>query len=211
MPRPRHLALWIGAIVLVVGLRVLWGGRAECGRAGAEIDDGRPYQAVLHYERAIRWYLPGSPYVGRAANELWAMGEAAEAAGDQELALFAFRGLRGAAHATRSFYQPLAGRIDAAEERIAALMVEDPVASWPDRALSDEQRRAEVLANLQQNTDPHTGWVVALELGFVVWLGGAGALAWRLGRRGNRRRTTLWLAGGVVAGYVLWIVGMWRA
>jgi hypothetical protein len=207
----RNLAIWGAVIAAVLLLRVLWGGRAECGRAAEELDAGRPYQAVLHYERAVRWYLPGSPYVGRAADELWAMGEAADAAGDAELALFAFRGLRGAAYATRSFYQPLSSRIEAAELRIAELMVADPAARWPDRTLGEEARRAEVLANLQQHTDPATGWVIALEVGFVAWLGAGGALAWRLGRGGNRRRTTLWLAATFASGYALWIVGMWRA
>lgn len=211
MARIRTLAICLAAILAVLMLRALWGGRVECARAAEELQADRPYQAVLHYERAIRWYLPGSPYVRRAADRLWAMGEAAEEAGDPELALFAFRGLRGAAYATRSFYQPLGGRIGEAEERIAALMVADTSARWPDPALAEAERRAEVLRNLQQHTDPATGWVIVLELGFVAWLGGAGVMAWRLGRKGNRRRTTLWLSAAVIGGYALWIIGMWRA
>ena len=207
----RTLAIWGAVVAAVLLLRVLWGGRVECGRAAEEIDAGRAYQAVLHYERAIRWYLPGSPYVRRAADELWAMGEAAEAGGDPELALFAFRGLRGAAYATRSFYQPLSGRIAAADERIADLMVADPAGRWPDPELPAEQRRAPVLATLAHHTDPATGWVIVLELGFVAWLGAGGALAWRLGRAGNRRRTTLALVLTFASGYGLWILGMWRA
>ncbi len=211
MSRLRTPMILAAFVLAALVLRVLWGGRIECARAADEMDAQRPYQAVLHYERAVRWYLPGSPYVHRASDALWSMGEAAEEAGDRELALFAFRGLRGAAYATRSFYQPLGGRIAAAEERIAALMVVDPAAAWPDPALSEPERHAVILDNLQQHTDPSTGWVIALEIGFVAWLGGAGALAWRMGRQGNRRRTTLWLTGAVIGGYALWIVGMWRA
>jgi hypothetical protein len=207
----RRLALLLAIAVVALLLRVLWGGRAECGRAADEIESGRPYQAVLHYERAVRWYLPGSPYSTRAVNALWALGQDAEDAGEPELALFAFRGLRASAHATRSFYQPYPRRIDAAEERIAALMTADPVAAWPDRALSTEQRRAIVLDNLRDHQDPATGWVIVLELGFLAWLGGGAALAWRIGRPGRRRRTTWILIGTVCSGYVLWILGMWLA
>ncbi len=207
----RHAGLLIALAVVFLLLRVLWGGRAECHRAEAEIEAGRPYQAVIHYERAVRWYLPGSPYGARAVEALWSLGEEAEAGDDPELALFAYRGLRGAGYATRSFYQPYPARIAAAEERIAALIAADPVAAWPDRSRSPEERRAEVLANLRDHQDPATGWVIVLELGFLAWLGGGAALAWRLGREGRRRRTTWLLIATVAVGYVLWILGMWRA
>lgn len=207
----RRIAVLLTVAVVALLLRVLWGGRAECGRAAGEIESGRPYQAVLHYERAVRWYLPGSPYAARAVDALWAMGEDAEDAGDPELALFAYRGLRASAHATRSFYQPYPRRIDAAEERIAALMAADPAAAWPDRALDAEERRGIVLDNLRDHQDPATGWVIALELGFLAWLGGGAALAWRMGRPDRRRRTTWILIGTGCSGYVLWILGMWLA
>lgn len=207
----RRIAAIVLVCLLALLLRVLWGGRAECRRAGAELDDGRPYQAVLHYERAVRWYLPGSPYVGRAVDALWEMAEAAEGAGDPELALFAYRGLRGSAYATRSFYQPFPRRIQDAEERIADLMAADPVAAWPDRSLSPEERRAAVLANLQDHRDPATGWVVVLEIGFLAWLGAGAALAFRIGQPRARRRTTWVLSGVVVSGYALWVLGMWLA
>ena len=207
----RRITLLVGIAVMALLLRVLWGGRAECGRADDEIEAGRPYQAVLHYERAVRWYLPGSPYSGRAVDALWTMGEEAEAAGDPELALFAYRGLRASAHATRSFYQPYARRISDAEEHIATLMAADPAARWPDRALDAEERRGIVLDNLREHEDPVTGWVIVLELGFLAWLGGGAALAWRMGRPERRKRTTWILAGTVCAGYGLWILGMWLA
>lgn len=210
-PVRRWIGFWVALAALAVVVRILVGGWVECRRAGAELDAGRPYQAVLHHERAVRWYMPGSPYVGRAADALWETGEQAEAAGDPELALFAFRGLRASAYATRSFYQPMPRRIADCEERIAALMEADPAATWPDRALSDEQRREIILDNLRSHEDPHTGWVIALEIGLITWLTGAALLSWRVGRRGKTRRGTVLLVGASVAGYLLWLLGMWRA
>ncbi len=204
----RRTAPWIVVAVIAVLLRVLWGGHAECARAGAELEAGRPFQAALHYERAIRWYLPGSPYVGRAADALQDLAEVAEAADDPELALFAWRGLRSAAYATRSFYQPLPRRIVRAEERITALMEADPAGAWPDRALPSEARRAIIADNLQQHTDPDTLWVVVLELGFVGWMVAGGVLAWRVGRAERRRRTTWILIATTATGYGLWVLGM---
>jgi hypothetical protein len=201
-------ALSIGLCLLVVLLRILVGGRVECSRAQAELDRGRPYQAVLHYERAVRWYVPGSPYVSRAADDLWDLGEQARLDGDGELALFAYRGLRGSAYATRSFYQPLAGRISACDEQIATLMAADERAVWPDGSLTDEARRQILLDNLRRNDDPATGWVIVLELGFVAWLLAGVVLAWRWGRPGHTTRTTAALAGVFVLGYGLWILGM---
>ena len=199
---------WLSVAVIVLLLRVLYGGWAECRRGAAELEAQRPFQAAIHYERAVRWYLPGSPFVGRAADALWDMGTASEEAGDVELALFAFRGLRSGAYATRSFYQPLRSRIAESDERIATLMIQDPRAAWPDPTLSVEQRRAVVLANLKDHTDPSTFWVIVLEIGFLAWLGSAGVLAWRLGRGDARRRRTWILLSAAVVGYALWIAGM---
>lgn len=199
---------WLCVAVVVVLLRILFGGWSECRRGADELAGDRPYQAAIHYERAIRWYVPGSPYVGRAADALWDLGQASEDAGDADLALFAYRGLRSGAYATRSFYQPLPRRIAAADEHIAELMIEVPAAAWPDPDLPADERRDIVLENLRQHTDPATGWVVLLELGFLAWLASGAALAWGIGR-GERRRARTWiLVGAAAAGYVLWIVGM---
>jgi hypothetical protein len=203
-----QVAPWIVAASVALMLRVLWGGWSECQTAAHELAAARPYQAVIHYERAVRWYLPGSPYVDRAADALQDVAESAETAGDRELALFAWRGLRSAAYATRSFYQPLSRHIAHSEARIAELMAADPAATWPDRSLDPGERTRRIAENLQQHTDPATAWVVVLELGFVAWLVSGGALAWRLGRAGRRRRTTWILIGTTATGYGLWILGM---
>lgn len=204
----RQAGPWLVVAAVVLLLRVLYGGWAECRRGDAELGADRPFQAALHYERAVRWYVPGSPYVGRAADALWGMGRAAEDAGDPELALFAYRGLRSGAYATRSFYQPLPRRIDEADERIADLMVLDPRAAWPDPDLAQEQRRAQVLENLKQHTDPATFWVIVLELGFLTWLACGAAFAWGLGRKERTARRTWILASVSSAGYLLWLLGM---
>lgn len=211
MSHLRSAAPWIAVACVALLLRVLVGGWTECRAAREELRQERPFQAVVHYERAVRWYLPGNPFVRQAADAMEDMANEAENAGDVELALFAFRGLRSAAYSTRSFFQPMPRRIARAEERIASLMTADPAATWPDRALPADERRAIVLTNLRQHTDPDTLWVVLLELGFLAWLGAGVALAWRVGRSERKRRTTWILATTAATGYLLWIAGMWLA
>ena len=98
-----------------------------------------------------------------------------------------------------------------AEAQIAELMVADTTAAWPDKELAPEERHRIVLENLQRNDDPSTPWVIVLELGFMAWLVGGFVLAWRLGLRQKKARTTWILVGSSVSGYLLWILGMWKA
>ena len=162
----------------VVGARVVHSARTELDAARLAADGGDSEQALAHYRRAARFYLPGSPYHVRALDQLAAIGRDADAAGDIDRALAAYRAIRGSIMAARSFYIPERERLAAADQRIAALMAEQP-APGMDAGKSKAQLRAEHLALLQASPDPSLGWTVVLLAGFFAFVGSAFAFSVR--------------------------------
>jgi hypothetical protein len=166
---------FVGSVVL---LRVVGSARqelieADARRARSDIDS-----AIVHYRRAARWYAPGSPYHVRALQHLGELGHEAELKGDSERALLAYRSLRGAIMATRSFYMPEPARLRAANQRIAALMSEQP-APGMDAGKSKAQLQREHLALLEAVPGPNVFWTCVLLCGFFGWVAAAFAFSAR--------------------------------
>ena len=107
----RALALF-AILLAIVAVRVVWSSRGEWRAAASASGDDE----LMHLGRAARLYAPGSPYSRRALDKLAAIGR-----DDPTRALAAWREVRSAILATRSFYTPhralLAGR---AHERAQA-------------------------------------------------------------------------------------------
>jgi tetratricopeptide (TPR) repeat protein len=212
-PVLRHIVRILGVIlVLVVALIIKASYDASREFALAEqAYEGQQYaEAVLHYERAIKWYTPLSSTVQQAAARLWNLGTEAEQRGDLALALEAFRGLRGSLYATRSLYLPYEHWIPKSEAKIAVLMAQtaDPEEPRPaSRSPQEETRRfAEML---QRFTGPNTAGTALAELGFVCWVGATLGFLWfAFTEQGlSGRRGLLW-GGTIAAFFAVWIVGM---
>jgi hypothetical protein len=200
-----------GVILAVLVVRVLVASHGELQRAHALVADGDDVDAALvHYRRAARWYVPGSPYVREALESLARIGVESEREGDRERALFAWRSVRAAVLATRSFHVPHHEHLALADEHIAELMAsEDPPPI--DAGKPRSQLRAEHLALLRQaGQRPPVGWTLVLLLGFFLWVGSAFAFATRAIDEEDRWvRREAWRWGGlVVVGLALWFVGM---
>ncbi len=178
MNRARYVRTAIRAAaiaVLVFGAitaRTIRSARTELEAARIAADGGKVDRALAHYRRAARHYVPGSPYHVTALDRLETLARAAEANGDGERALAAYRAIRGSILATRSFYVPERARLDAADQRIAALMAEQP-APGMDAGKPKEQLRAEHLALLQADPDPNLAWTVLLLAGFAAFVAAA--------------------------------------
>jgi multidrug efflux pump subunit AcrA (membrane-fusion protein) len=172
-------AVAIAVLLLgVVGIRVASSARSELDAARLAADGGDLDRALVHYRRAARYYLPGSPYHVQALERLDALGRAAEADANTDRALGAYRAIRGSILATRSFYVPERARLEAADQRIAALMAQEPPPGM-DAGKSKEQLRAEHLALLTAAPDPKLGWTLALLAGFAAFVGAAFAFSVR--------------------------------
>lgn len=100
--RARTLALVVAGLLalgLPVVLRAWFDGRAALAAAG---EASSPEAAIVQLGRAARWRVPLAGHDELARARLEAIADTAEQAGDLELALVAWRELRGALLGTRS-------------------------------------------------------------------------------------------------------------
>jgi len=196
-------AAMVAILLGIVVVRVVWSSatewRAARAAAGTEAEIGA-------LGRAARLYAPGNPYSRRALERL-----AAIARGDSGRALAAWRELRSALLATRSFYTPHRPLLDEANVAIAGLMADAEAAAGKPR----EPARAWHAARLAQaeHDAPSLPWTVVALLGLAAWIGCAAGLF--LDGVGDddrlKRRPALAWAAGIVAGLALFFVGLWRA
>jgi hypothetical protein len=201
-----------GLCLGIVATRAVLAGRGALARGDQAQAAGDPEEAVTWWRRAARWYLPLAPHVGGAYDRLEELGRAAEERGDVDLALRAWRGVRGSILATRSFFTPQRERLEPANRRIAALMagIEDPSLD-PNR--SEPERADWHYALLARDDAPSVFWTVFALLGFAAWLGGAFFFALRGVTREDRLAPRPAAASGllVAAGLILWMIGLYLA
>ena len=208
----RRYALAAGLVALVACGRVLIESRAELATGRAELAAGRADVGVRHLRRAAHLYVPGSPFTRDAYDTLEAAAVAAEARGQNDRALTAWRAVRASCLATRWLVVPYAERLDRANRRIARLMALLPPPPV-DRDVPQAQREERHLALLLQDDAPAPAWIVVMGLGFATWLGAAGWAA----RRGwddddAPQWKTLRVAGALtVAGMALFFLALARA
>lgn len=202
--------LGIATVILsVLLLRVLSSAREELREADALRAEQDLDGAIVHYRRAARWYAPGSPYHVEALERLAVIGRDAEAKGDLELALRAQRAVRGSILSTRSFYVPEQARLRAADERIAALMAEQPPPGM-DAGKPKDQIRREHLALLERDPGPSVLWTFVLLFGFVAWVSAAFVFSMRAIDDQDRwvvPEARKWGAV-IVVGFALFVLGM---
>lgn len=170
-------------------------------------------QAIQHYERAILWYVPVGGVVEASAAKLWEIAEHLQQE-NPVLALEAYRSLRSAFYATRSFYTPGQPWIDRANPKIARLMAGQTDYSEADRKKSIAQKTEEALVILERPMSPDPFWSMMVVLGFLGWASGTLLFIWRAFREGSTqvmlKQGILW-GSVIVVFYALWIIGMVNA
>jgi hypothetical protein len=206
------MSLVLGAVLTACALfavSVAYRSQQEFARAEAAHQSGAYAEAITHYERTIKWYLPYSSSVRWAVVRLWDIGVAAEARADTALALAAYRALRGSLFAIQSLYLPYPEWIPKCEARIAALMPDTMRANYKERA-PQAQHQARFLQMFQRNPAPQLGWSLLLELGFLTWVGATVGLIWNVETRDDRwvwRHVWRW-SSGIALGFAAWMIGM---
>lgn len=211
---PLVWAIFIGLLLLgasvVVKVYINAGDEFQMGEA--LLAEGKLRKAVVHYERSIRWYLPGSGLKDKAAQRIWDTAEKFESAGDLERAINSYRLLRGGFYATRSFYTPGKDWIKRCNEKIATLMAQKPAVTAADKSRSFDDRKAEYLKILSAERSPYVSWAILCEIGFFGWVTCAVLFIFRgFGKSGrlNSRQAVYW-AGGFMLFYGFWIIGMYK-
>ena len=213
----RRMLGWLlratAAVAFVVGVmtaRVLWSSRQTLADAESRTGPTEHQDRLLRLGEAARLYAPGNPWSRRALEALVAEGRAHSAD-----SLSAWREVRSAILATRSFYTPHPELLAEADLRIAELSADAELAGKPDAAA---QRPAAVAWHQRRLADsnadaPSVGWTVVALLGLFAWLGGAlGFLTGAVGADDRlRTRPALAWAASIGVGLCLFYLGLARA
>lgn len=239
--RARRRKLTALALVLAVGLaavmtRAVWAGARALANGDAAEQRGEHALAIDLWRQAARWYVPGATHVTAAYQRLDTLARAAEARGDIDTALAAWRGIRSSILATRSFYLPHAERLEPANRRIAVLMAalerapaRDPGADPPAIPLppddgsagssddgsdfGDDEDAAWHYQRLAPVPGPSPFWSLVAILGFATWLTGGLVFALRGVTPDDRLvpRTAAYAGILVAVGLVIWFLGLYLA
>lgn len=234
--RARQRKLAALALVLAVGLaavmtRAVWAGARALANGDAAEQRGELALAVDLWRQAARWYVPGATHVAAAYQRLDTLARAAEARGDIDTALAAWRGIRSSILATRSFYLPHAERLEPANRRIAVLMAalerapargpgdaDTPAAGIalpPDGAsdFGDDEDAAWHYQRLAPVPGPSPFWSLVAIIGFATWLTGGLVFALRGVTPDDRLvpRTAAYAGILVACGLVIWFLGLYLA
>jgi hypothetical protein len=201
-------------LLVVVG-RVGWTGWSEYSE-GLELESQELWhEAAVRHGRAIHMYLPGSPLAAKAGDRLLALAQAAEDRGEPREARFCYEELRSGFLSIRSFYQPGASYVRAAEDGLTPLMLQDPRGNWPARDKTTQQREAEIRTVFAEREDPQLFWVLLMGLGYFLWLGAAARAIWRglpISDEAAVDWSSLkrWSAASAL-GYLTWLLAIWQA
>lgn len=180
---PARVAWWVmfaSAGLLVAAARVVWSSQQECKVAHEAYASGRMDDAIVHFRRAARWYVPGNPYSTQALHRLAEIGASAEKQGHVERALDAYRSMRAAIYATRSVFVPHASMLPSTDAHIARLMARLPPSAMRKHMSASERERLYLAQLRASNHRPHVGWAMVALLGFGAWVT-AGHRVWTRG------------------------------
>lgn len=177
---------------------------------------GREIEALDHYDRALRWYLPFNYHARRALEAIWEIGENRAREGKTDLALEAYRNLRGGIQGTRSFYTPYRGWLLRVNEKIADMEASLEQTSrlsteaGPEKGVSLEESRRAALDRLNMDHAPSVGWSIVTEVGFVGWVFCAAflALTMNIGAGDERKRKALKWGLLLTVFFAFWLTGM---
>ena len=204
-------AIVVGFCLAVVVTRAVWQGRGALDAGDQALEAKDSEEAIRQWRRAARWYVPLSPHVSDAYDRLEALDALAEKDGELRTALAAWQGVRGSILATRSFYTPHEDRLEPANRKIAELMTRldttPPVDMTPEKLVDWHYQL------LARDESPSVGWSVLAVLGFLVWIGGGVLFAMRGVTAEDRleRRPAITAGVLVMAGLVVWLVGLYNA
>lgn len=212
--RRMGIGLGVGLLfILLFGGKVYFSSLEEFRKGEGSFSRGDFQAALMHYERAIHWHIPGSSYEKRSLERVWEIGQKMEGKGEKEKALGAYWAIRNSLYGVRSFYTPERNWIERADERIAALWSEKEPHSAEEKEMTPGERKTRYLQLLKKDWAPKVGWSAAAVGGFFGWVGCILAFIFSFRRTGGEvhgRKALAW-GGGALFFFLLWILGMVRA
>ena len=179
--------LLLAAAMCVASLygRVWWSARVDLETAQAFEAKGNLEKAIEHYQYAARWWSPGTQTPIDARDALFRIGTECEANHRPELALRAYRRLRGVMLSTRWLLSGEDSKRPVIEERIASLMAHKQIARGGPESRGEDvaSLTAHHLQLLRHDTTPTSGLSFAVLVGFIGWVT---SIVWTI-RRGLTR------------------------
>lgn len=169
-----------GALVLLVSLlafavltaRAVGEGEAEMTLSDQAFDRGDIREATRHARRAAVHYAPGAPHIRAAYARLEAVAHGAEASGDLENAMFAWRAIRSAALETRHVRAVVPDQLEQANQALARLQA---LQSEPTSRREALRQKKIAERDLGRTSSARAGWIALLAFGLGATLA---SLAW---------------------------------
>jgi hypothetical protein len=204
------VTLVVAALLILFAARMVVGAQDELRRAARLRAVGDVDGAVVHYRRAARLYVPGSPHVTEALGALATIARDAETAGASARALAAWRSIHASILASRSFYVPHGAALAEADARIAALTAAEPPAVDAARPVGVREAAYRRALARAADADPSRLAVFLLLAGFAAWVGGALVLFLRGFDRESRPQGLLLRRYGfvMIGGFVAFVAGL---
>lgn len=195
-------------VLSAIVLRVLIGSMIEYHRGDAASIHDQLDQAMVHYERSLRWYLPGNPYAGTALNSMAVVCQRKHAKAQEDEnavqdAYNCYQRLRSAILSTRSLYTPFSKELGEVEERMVRVSAK---LGYPE---------ASMRADLARSFEAHPWWSLLAVLGMVGWIASAAAALWfgidgESGRLRWSRRLAFAIATFVLS-FAAWLLALFLA
>jgi len=180
-------------------IRVFAGSMIEYRRGQAFFEKGELRSAEINFNRAIRWYLPLNPFVGKSIKKLLKIGETFEKSGKNEDALHVYEKLRSSIYSTRSFFTPNKTTIDVLETKIASLR------SIEVKGLIKEN----ILKGLKIDRSPSLLFSIMSIIGFLGWISAALIfIIWVIGKEKRSKKEALIVGMSFFIFYFLWLFGL---
>lgn len=156
----------------VLTARAVSQGEAEMNLSDQAFDHGDIREAAHHARRAAMHYAPGAPHVRAAYERLEAVAHGAEASGDLDNAMFAWRAIRSAALETGHVRAVVPEERERANRALARLQA---LQSMPTSRREALRQKKVAERDLSSVGGARAGWILLLALG----LGGMlAALGW---------------------------------
>jgi hypothetical protein len=208
---------WLGlsAAVSLLGLlamtvHALRAGESALERAEAAFDRGELRETIREARRSASLIAPGASHMERAFTRLMVVARGAEAAGELDVALLAWEGVRSAALEGRTSFGPPSDHLRRANENLARLGAR----RVGERGTSDPKALESGLErDLSRNVTRSASWSLALGTGLGLSAIGLGWAAFRgIRRDGSLSRREL-VAGLLIAsaGAACWAFAVYRA
>jgi hypothetical protein len=200
MARLRSVLLVTVVVLGALVVRALVGSIVEYHQGDGAAIGNDSIRAMVHYERAVRWYVPGNPYAYAALGSLVVTCNRLAQEQGPQAGFDCYSRARGAILSVRSFTTPWPRDLAAIEDTLAFLSGQ---LGYPSERMREK---------LALNFEASPAWSLVAALALVGWIGGVAGAIWtgvdpESGKPRRSRKAFMFL-GLFVASFALWLLAL---